>query len=167
MGNHILIIILVITLTGCTTTPEGKSMERSHRADMATTAWGLAITDLSEANPLGYWTIPIRMGLNKWVDNQPCSGKRKAIAEGENTATYYVVGQNFAVIAGLATPGVGGIIGMLAYISHKKNKKQTTSCFKNADGTLNQVAIEEWDAKLRKLQVKSQNEIRNIEQGHI
>ncbi len=119
--NKILTAGLVgAVLTGCTVTPQGKSVDRANYADMASTALALTVNSgASEANPLGLALIPLKVSMGyvlekKYPDN--CFARASG-AQVLNSVFYGATVNNLAIAASAsgAVPIVLGVAAGVAY----------------------------------------------------
>jgi hypothetical protein len=62
--------IALVLLAGCTTTQQGKDIDKANYADIASTAFALATGTGVEANPLGLTLIPLKMGMGYLAEKQ-------------------------------------------------------------------------------------------------
>ena len=105
-------------LVGCTTTPQGKSIDRANYVDLASTAAALA-SGASEANPLGLALIPIKTfmgyGVEKMYPNDCLA--RTQIAASANSIYYGAAVNNLAIVAG-ATGALAPVVGLAAGVTY-------------------------------------------------
>jgi len=116
--SYCLILVLSLILVSCTTTKQGKSIDRANYIDMGTTGIGLA-GGASEANPLGLAILPIKVSMGKITERvypDDCY-QRAQVAAATNTVVYGASANNFAIVAGLSGPAapIVGIIGGITY----------------------------------------------------
>lgn len=112
---RIALVLIFSSLVGCASTPPGKSMERGHYADMASTGIAFAANSATkELNPLGWALIPIKASLSMLLEKKNCP-EDAALAKRSNTITYAVSANNLAVAASLSAAPVVGIAAGAAY----------------------------------------------------
>lgn len=105
----LLVLFVALFLGACATTQQGQSVERFQYADITTTAIALTNSNVSEANPLGLYLLPIKVLAGKLVDKLPCEDRR-SVASGINGVTGMAVANNLLVIAGVSNPLLFGIL---------------------------------------------------------
>lgn len=112
-----IVLTLVLTMVGCASTPDGKRIDRAQIADGVSTAAGLALVDGAvEANPLGLALIPAKAAAGKVVETyvEDCR-KRQQWVRGINAPTYGAVANNVAVILGLSSAPLIGVLTAAYY----------------------------------------------------
>jgi len=116
----VIIGIALLFLTACTTTPQGKSLDRSNYADLASTAVALTVnSNAYEANPLGYALIPLKLSMGWAVERvyEDCHNRADFVGMA-NTVFYGLSANNLAVAAGAVLPWsllIGGAVGYWYY----------------------------------------------------
>lgn len=131
----ILTVVLALLLTACTTTPQGKSIDRSNYADLGSTAIALS-QGAAEANPLGAALIPIKLGMGygierHWADN--CIA-RAELAQMFNAIYYGATANNLLVATSVsAAPIVGIVAGIAYYNNNERIEPDTFSCIPDID----------------------------------
>jgi len=124
-------LILLLLLASCTTTPQGKSIDRANYADMGSTGIALATVEgAAEANPLGIALLPVKLGMGKWVEHKypdDCY-KRVDIAKTSNTVFYGATANNTAIMLGLSGPAapIVGVIGGITYFAMRNKVEPNT-----------------------------------------
>ena len=135
-GAHILAFIVWVPLSGCTTTPQGKSLDRSNYADLGSTALGLS-QGAVEANPFGAILIPFKLGMGYLAENayQDDCVARADFAGTTNSFFYGASANNLVVAGGLAlgmnpvAAPLVGIAGGIAYWFKKEElEPETYAC---------------------------------------
>ena len=120
-------IAAAAVLTGCTVTPQGKSIDRANYADMASTAVALvADSSAVEANPLGLALIPIKMAAGyvvEWKYEDDCY-KRAQAAGVLNSFYYGATVNNLAVAASVSGPAWPIVLGIAAGITYHVYRDQ-------------------------------------------
>ena len=131
-------------LVGCTTTPQGKSIDRANYVDLASTAAALA-NGASEANPLGLALIPIKTfmgyGVEKMYPNDCLA--RSQIAASANSIYYGAAVNNIAIAAGSSgalAPVVGLAAGVTYYMLRDTIEPSVFECLPE-DGPMRSCAI--------------------------
>lgn len=111
------IALSLLLLSACTTTPQGKSLDRANYADMASTAIALTVNDnAAEANPLGYWLIPLKLGFGWAIEQKFEDCQERAYITGKANSIFYgLSGNNLAVAAGVTLPWSLMVGGAVAY----------------------------------------------------
>lgn len=123
----------LLLLTACTTTPQGKSVDRANYADIGSTALALTVqSNASELNPLGYYLLPLKLGMGYGIEqvNYPCEDKAGAVGI-LNTIFYGAAGNNLMVAAGIGLPYaplVGVAIGIGYAIKKEDIEPETFNC---------------------------------------
>jgi len=136
--------VAVAALTACTTTPQGKSIDRANYVDLASTAAALA-NGASEANPLGIALIPIKTfmgyGVEKMYPNDCLA--RAQIAAPANSIYYGAAANNLALAAsasGVVAPVVGLTVGIAYYLMRDTIEPSVFECLPS-DGPMRSFAI--------------------------
>jgi hypothetical protein len=112
-----LVLVLTLLITGCASTPAGKSVARAQYLDIASTGIALAVAkNSSEANPLGVGLLVLKPLFPLAVDraNLPCNQLNNTVRV-INAITYGAVTNNISVAIGLASPLAIGVVGGLIY----------------------------------------------------
>lgn len=112
-----LVLVLALLITGCASTPAGKSVARAQYADIASTGIALTVAKgASEANPLGIGLLVLKPLFPLAVDraNLPCEHLDNTVRI-INSITYGAVTNNLSVAIGLASPLAIGVVGGLIY----------------------------------------------------
>ena len=130
------VALLCWALLGCTTTPQGNSLDRSNYADMGSTVLGLS-QGAVEANPFGLALIPIKLGMgyvieSTYADN--CVGGADFVGTA-NSFYYGATANNLVVAAGLAfgatpvaAPFTGLASGIAYYLKKEDLEPETYAC---------------------------------------
>jgi len=115
-------------------TPQGRSLDRSNLADMASTVIGLTVnSNATEANPLGLALIPLKVGMGYWIDSKPCTERVEWASVG-NSLFYGLTANNLAVAASVsAAPIIGLVAGALYYINRTGIEPGVYTCGPGAD----------------------------------
>ena len=128
----IVLILFMVALAGCTTTPQGKSIDRAQYTDMATTGIALAFVEgATEANPLGVALIPIKTLMGWYIERNYGCEDRVRYANASNSITYAAAANNIAVIAGgagAAPLAIGAVAGLVYYSYHEDIEPETFKC---------------------------------------
>lgn len=122
MKTLVLVLTLFITaltpfLSGCASTPAGKSVARAQYADITSTGIALTVAKgSSEANPLGVGLLVLKPLFPLAIDraNLPCHQINSTVRV-INAITYGAVTNNISVAIGLASPLAIGVVGGLIY----------------------------------------------------
>jgi hypothetical protein len=112
-----LVLVLTLLITGCASTPAGKSVARAQYLDITSTGIALAVAkNSSEANPLGVGLLVLKPLFPLAVDraNLPCNQLNNTVRV-INAITYGAVTNNISVAIGLASPLAIGVVGGLIY----------------------------------------------------
>jgi hypothetical protein len=112
-----LVLVLTLLITGCASTPAGKSVARAQYLDITSTGIALAVAkNSSEANPLGVGLLVLKPLFPLAVDraNLPCNQLNNTV-RAINAITYGAVTNNISVAIGLASPLAIGVVGGLIY----------------------------------------------------
>jgi len=130
LKQRIAALIVLLAIAGCTTTNQGKSIDRGQYSDMATTFLALTVTTATESNPLGLALIPLKMGIGNYVEgaSRNCEERTQA-AKILNTLSYGFSGNNLAVALGASqAPAVGVVVAMIYLAKHKEIEPDTYDC---------------------------------------
>ncbi|HEC26690.1 MAG TPA: hypothetical protein ENI67_04690 [Gammaproteobacteria bacterium] len=103
------LLISILLLAGCATTPQGKSVELYQYTDIGTTLLATASDNGIELNPLMPYIIPLKLYIGKYIDSLPCE-QRRSFQKVHNPFFGGLVANNFVVALG--APGI--VIGLLA-----------------------------------------------------
>ena len=122
-----LILALVVLLTACTSTPQGKAIDRAQYADIASTLVAQTVEGAAEANPLGLAVLPIKLFVGYLIETKldKCSDRVDA-ADVLNTGSYAFTANNLAVLAGVSGAPLVGIAGGLIYWLFKEDLEPET-----------------------------------------
>lgn len=122
--------LALLLLIGCTVTPQGKSVDRSNAADLASTGLAYATEAGVEANPAGAVLIPLKLGMGYLAEsNMDNCIDRATFAKWSNTFYYGATVNNLAVVAGAsAAPVVGLAAGVAYYFNRERIEPRTFSC---------------------------------------
>ena len=140
------VIAMLVLLSGCTTTPQGKSIDRSNYVDLGSTAVALASnSNVVEANPLGLALIPLKMSMGymiekKYGDN--CADM-SFMAGGLNSVFYGAAANNLLLAAsasGVVAPVVGVAVGIGYYVFREDIEPSTYECIPQ-DGPMRSFAL--------------------------
>ena len=109
------LIPLILLLSGCTTLDHA---ETGQLADVGTTAVGIVEFGMVEANPVGYFALPLKWIVNDQAEMmvaKECNQVKKALS----TAGWGAAGANLTTIAmsafGPASLAVGAVSGVIAF----------------------------------------------------
>lgn len=125
------ILVMIVLLTGCATTDQGKSVERAQWADIGSTAWALTQDGLTEGNPLGAAVLPVKLGLGWYTEHYIKSCKKRAeFARKANSVTYGFTANNLLRIAGIGDAALAGglITGIVYWIYYKSLEPNAFTC---------------------------------------
>lgn len=127
------VLAIALLLGGCTTTPQGKSVDRSNYADLASTGLAYATTAGTEANPLGAALIPLKLGMGKFVENKYADNciARTDFAKWTNSFYYGAAANNLAIVLGAYSPAaipIGIAVGTAYYRNREKIEPGTFKC---------------------------------------
>jgi len=116
--------VAVAFITGCTTTPQGKAIDRANYADIASTGLALAVVEgVTEANPLGIATIPIKLSMGYVVERGYANDCHTRVQYSKWLGTFFygATANNISIaFAGAAAPAVGVVVGLSYYLFGEK-----------------------------------------------